>query len=159
MLISNNTWILKKLPEGRSLVSSKWIFREKSTSFGLVDRYKARLVACGFMQTYGVDYCGTFSPTLRFESLRLILFYAPALGLQIHQMDVPNAYFRSDLEEEIYMKILKGYELPANVNTKGMALLLQKSLYGLKQAGRIGTLSSKQVQSISHLHWLCGTNS
>lgn len=135
-LISNNTWILKRLPEGRRLVSSKWVFRVKYTSSGLVDRYKARLVARGFMQTYGVDYFETFSPTLRFESLRLILFYALALALQIHQMDVPNAYLRSDLEEEIYMEIPEGYELSANVNPKGMALLLQKGLYGLKQAGR-----------------------
>lgn len=44
-LISNHTWILVRLPKGRRLVSSKWVFRVKYTSSGLVDRYKARLVA------------------------------------------------------------------------------------------------------------------
>lgn len=52
-------------------------------------------------------------------------------------MDIPNAYVRSDLEEEIYMEIPEGYELPAYIkSSESMALLLQKGLYGLKQAGR-----------------------
>lgn len=51
-------------------------------------------------------------------------------------MDVPNAYLQSNLEEEIYLAIPERYKLLANINPDGIALLLLKGLYGLKQAGQ-----------------------
>ena len=40
---------------------------------GTLDKLKARLVARGFSQIYGVDFIDTFAPTIKFDTLRLFL--------------------------------------------------------------------------------------
>ena len=45
-------------------------------------------------------------------------------------MDVKSAYLHADINEEVYMRQPKGYEL------EGKVWRLRKSLYGLKQSGR-----------------------
>ena len=61
----NNTWELCKLPKGKKLVGSKWVYKTKCKSDGSVERYKARLVAKGFTQQYGVDFEETFALVAR----------------------------------------------------------------------------------------------
>ena len=63
-LQSLNTWEYADLPPGKRTVDSKWVFTVKYTPTGLIDRYKARLVARGFTQVAGDDYLETFSPTI-----------------------------------------------------------------------------------------------
>ena len=85
---------------------------------------------------YGFDYEETFAPTPRMESLRMLFSLAIRFGLHFEQMDVPNAYLRGSLDEEVYMEIPEGLDLPPDT-PKGMVLRLLKGLYGLKQSGRI----------------------
>lgn len=59
-LESNNTWTLTKLPPGKNPVRCKWIFTVKYKPEGFVERFKARHVAKGFTQSYGIDYQETF---------------------------------------------------------------------------------------------------
>lgn len=125
------TWKITDLPKGRRSVGSKWVFTVKYTPTGLLDKFKARLVAQGFSQSPGVDFKETFSPTVRFESLRTLLAIGAALDYEIHQTDVVSAYPRSTLHAEVYMRIPKGVEAPS-----GKCLQVLKSLYGLKQSGR-----------------------
>ena len=54
-LEKNKTWDLVKLPPGKKAVSCKWIFTMKQTPEGKIERYKTRLVARGYSQTYGID--------------------------------------------------------------------------------------------------------
>ena len=75
LLEARSTWRLlltTNLPAGHNVIGCRWVFKAKYSSNGQVDRYKARLVAQGFSQQYGVDYSETFAPTLRFNSLRLL---------------------------------------------------------------------------------------
>ena len=95
---------------------------------------KARLVARGYTQIFGLDYEETFSPTLRQESLRMLLSLAAYFGFEIEQMDVPNAYLKADLEEIIYMEMPEGLTPPPGY--EDCVLRLRKGLYGLKQSGR-----------------------
>jgi Reverse transcriptase (RNA-dependent DNA polymerase) len=126
-----DTWEIVDLPPGERTVGSKWVFDIKYTPTGLVDRYKARLVAQGFSQVLGDDYLETFSPTIRVESLRLLLAIGAYLDLEIRQLDVVNVYPRSDLYATVYIRLPEGLECP-----KGKTLLVKKSLYSLKQSGR-----------------------
>jgi len=61
-LDENNTWELVPLLIGKKPVGWKWVYIEKYKVNGSIERYKARLVARWFTQTYGVDYLETFAP-------------------------------------------------------------------------------------------------
>lgn len=77
-------------------------FQVKHTSDGKVERFKGRLVAKGYSQKHGIDYDETFSPVVRFPSIRALLAYAVQNEMMIHQMDVVTAFLNGELEEEIY---------------------------------------------------------
>ena len=124
------TWVLcKKLPE-RKAVSCKWVFSIKTTQSG-EKRYKARLVARGFTQIKGVDYDEVFAPTLRPQTLRILLTIASHFDYEVEQFDFDTAFLNGVLTEEIYMTQPEGF-----VQDKSKYCLLKKSLYGLKQSPR-----------------------
>ena len=54
-LISNNVWDLVELLKNTRVVNCKWIFKHKIEVTGLVERYKARLVAQGYSQLPGIE--------------------------------------------------------------------------------------------------------
>ncbi len=84
------------------------MFKVKHQSDGRVERYKCRLVAKGYSQKYGVDYDETFSPVVRFSSIRTLLSFAVQNNLHVHQMDVVTAFLNGHLDEEIYMEQPEG---------------------------------------------------
>jgi hypothetical protein len=71
-LMTNNTWTLAALLVDRKPISCKWVFKFKQGANGEVERYKVRLVARGFTQTYGVDYNETLR---RSQSLHLFVVF------------------------------------------------------------------------------------
>jgi len=127
-LMTNNTWTLVPLLAGRKPVSCKWVFKIKQGANGEVERYKAKLVARGFTQTYGVDYNETFALVAKFTSIRCIVALATLEDMEVHQMDMKTAFLNGELEEEIYM------EQPQGFVHRGEHLVckLHKSLYCLK---------------------------
>ena len=128
------TWVLVPRPEGVNIVRCKWVYKIKRDEKGNVSRYKARLVAQGFTQVPGVDYVDTFAPVAKFSTLRVLLALAAQLDLEIHQMDVKNAYLNGTLTETIYMRQPPGFidpEQPKHV------CRLARGLYGLRQSGRV----------------------
>ena len=48
--MKNDVWNVVPRPEGKSVVTSKWIFKIKHAAYGNIEKYKARFVACGFSQ-------------------------------------------------------------------------------------------------------------
>lgn len=129
-LEENETWS-KVENSGQRTLTTKWVFAIKKDENGQVSRYKARLCARGFSQIKGVDYEEIFSPTTRYDSIRIILSIAAKYNLEIQQFDVKTAFLNGYLEEEIYISIPEGL----HINSK-YVLRLHKSLYGLKQASR-----------------------
>lgn len=69
-IMENSTWTESVLPKGANLITSKWVFTIKTKDDGTLERFKARLVARGFSQKFGVDYTETFAPTVRMATLR-----------------------------------------------------------------------------------------
>ena len=132
-MLSNDTWDLVPLPEGKNVVGSRWVFKLKHNSDGSVERYKARLVAQGYSQSEGVDYQEVFSPVVRYSTVRSLLAVANIYDWEIHQMDVKTAFLQGDLEEEIYMRQPDGY---IDNDKPNQVCKLKKSIYGLKQAAR-----------------------
>jgi hypothetical protein len=55
-LYKNETWDLVKLPSGKNLIGSKWVFKKKMNVAGQVKKFKARLVVKGYSQVEGVDF-------------------------------------------------------------------------------------------------------
>eukprot|EP00833_Pecoramyces_ruminatium_P002112 jgi/Orpsp1_1/1176144/evm.model.c7180000056545.1 len=122
--------IVDKVPENANIITTRWVLKYKRNSEGVIVKYKARLVARGFDQIYGVDYNNTFSPTLKQDTLRTIVSIAVQNKFNIHQMDIKTAYLNAKLDEEIYM------EMPEGMKQKGYCKL-NRALYGLKQSGRM----------------------
>lgn len=132
-LLKNKTWELVKLPRDQKPVRNKWVFAVKRNKDGNVERFKARLVAKGCSQIYGVNYTETFSPVVRYNTIRMIFAIAAEYRLHLHQMDVSTAYLNSDLSEDIYMN---QPEMFVDKRYPDHCLKLKKALYGLKQSGR-----------------------
>jgi hypothetical protein len=108
------------------------VFKIKTLPSGQIDKHKARLYTRGFIKRYGVDYFDTFAPVIRIESRRILLAYIVVEDLEVHQIDVVYAYLLSELEEDVYLKQLKGLELPYS-----KVLNLRKGIPGLKQSSKV----------------------
>lgn len=127
---SNGTWTLTELPKNRKVIKAKWVFKIKKSTINNT-RYKGRLVAKGFSQTFGIDYTETYAPVVRNTTIRILLAVAVKRKMKICQMDAVSAFLQGDLDEEIYMSQPEGFEDGTNRVCK-----LNKAIYGLKQAGR-----------------------
>ncbi|GKD03585.1 retrovirus-related pol polyprotein from transposon TNT 1-94 [Tanacetum coccineum] len=118
----NKVWTLVPKPHGKTIIGTKWIWKNKMDENGVVIKNNARLVAQGYNQQEGIDYKENFAPVARLEAIRIFLAYAAYMGFMVYQMDVKNAFL--------------------------MGKSQRTSLYGLKQAPRAWyeTLSKFLIQ-------------
>ncbi|XP_031488129.1 rRNA biogenesis protein RRP5-like [Nymphaea colorata] len=68
----NETWEVVKILEAAHLVGSKWVYTIKYKTDGIVDRYKAHLVAKGFNKKYGIDNLETFAHVAKMKTVRVL---------------------------------------------------------------------------------------
>lgn len=121
-------------------VGYKWVFVRKRNENGEIARYKARLVAQGFSQRPGIDFDETYSPVVDATTFRYLMSLIAHEGLNLHMLDVVTAYLYGSLDSDIYMKLPEGFNLPEANNSgsrEDYSIKLYKSLYGLKQLGRM----------------------
>nr|GEY29619.1 hypothetical protein [Tanacetum cinerariifolium] len=100
-------WRLVPRPEGKSVIKTKWIFKNKKDKSSLVIRNKARLVAVGYSQQEGIDYDETFAPV--------------------------TAFLNGIIKVEVYVGQPSGF---VSKRYPDHVYALDKALYGLKQAPR-----------------------
>ena len=129
----NQTWELVPLPEGKKAIGCKWVYKVNHKADGTIERYKSRLVAKGYAQTYGIDYEETFAPVAKMSTVRTVIVVATTKGWFMHKMDVKNAFLQGELQEKVYVEQPPGYEDCKHPN---YVCHLCKALYGLKQAPR-----------------------
>ncbi|KAH9735881.1 protein kinase domain-containing protein [Citrus sinensis] len=134
-LHDNGTWEVVDLPKGKKVVGSKWVFTVKYKADGEVEKYKARLVAQGFTQTYGIDYEETFALMAKLNSIQVLLSLAVNLDWELHQLDVKNAFLNGTLNEKVYMKIPLGFQSEKNERKYTLNLLEEIGKLGCKPVG------------------------
>jgi hypothetical protein len=119
------------VPEGKPWVPSHVVLVRQRLADGSVKKYKARLVANGKRQELDV-YEPTSSPTASEASVKLMNAKAAVQGRVVRTFDIKSAYLKSDIDQEVYMHFRKG-----NKGDDSVWVRLLKSLYGLKQAGKL----------------------
>ncbi|XP_055822041.1 uncharacterized mitochondrial protein AtMg00810-like [Solanum dulcamara] len=87
-----------------------------------------------------MDYGETFSPAVKPTTIHTVLSLALSKAWPIHQLDVKNAFLHGELKDTMYMYQPLGYR---DRDRPNHVCLLQKSLYGLKQALRAWYKCSK----------------
>nr|GEU54527.1 ribonuclease H-like domain-containing protein [Tanacetum cinerariifolium] len=132
-LISNGTWVLVPRPQNVNIVRSMWLLKHKFNADGSLSWYKASLVANGRNQQQGIDCDETFSLVVKPATIHTVLSLAVSRQWPIHQLDVKNAFLNGHLSETMYMHQPPGFFDLAHPRH---VCLLQKSLYGIKQAPR-----------------------
>jgi hypothetical protein len=127
-----NAWEIVDAPHRGNIIPCHYVLATKRGPDGQKLKLRARLVANGQRQQYGLDYSETFAPTSSMSTIRTVLTVAAQRDWEIHQVDIKSAYLNAEVKEDIYMRAPPGY---LKDEDKGKVLKLLRSLYGLKQAG------------------------
>jgi hypothetical protein len=88
------------------------VFKIREGANGEVERYKAKLLAKGFTQTYRLGYNETFTFVAKFTSIHCILALVAFENMETHQMEQPQGFGHQGSEH--------------------LVCKLDNSLYGLK---------------------------
>nr|GEX73304.1 hypothetical protein [Tanacetum cinerariifolium] len=118
---------------------------------GLLFRNKARLVAQGHRQVYGIDYDEVFAPVARIEAIRLFLAFASYMGFMVYQMDVKSAFLNGRINKEVYVTQPKGFVDPQHPNKVYKAWCdefeaLMKGEFQMSVIGELAFFLGLQVQ-------------
>lgn len=129
----NNTWKLTDLPTGHKMIGLKWIFKLKRDANGKIVKYKARIVAKGYVQEHGVDFDEIFALVTRIETVRLLLALAAKNDWEVHHLDVKTTFLNGDIQEEVYVAQPEGF---VKKGQEHLVYRLIKAFCGLHQAPR-----------------------
>ena len=134
-MIANGTWKLIDCPTNVKPIDCKWVYWIKYKANGEVDKYKEILVAKWFSQKEGIDYEETFSPTTKWNTIKIVINLDAQYGWKLHQLDVKSSFVNGDLKEYVYMTQPPCFEVEGQEQEKKVCKLI-KSLYGLKHEPR-----------------------
>jgi hypothetical protein len=67
---ANVIWELGDLPKDKKAIGCKWVYKIKHNANGSMSKYKTRLFAKGYAQTYGIDYEETYSPVVKNDNYK-----------------------------------------------------------------------------------------
>eukprot|EP00396_MALV-II-16_sp_LP-1_P000357 gene357-90_t len=144
----------KEVPAGTKIIPSCMLYNRKRCG-----RYKARIVARGDMQEVANDidsdkYFDTYSPTVSFSSMRMVVVDAVRAGKSIKMCDISNAFINASLKrpgsegggyyEDVFMRLPNHWG--------GHIVRLERSLYGLRSAPKHWylTLTRSLVQELGY---------
>jgi len=119
------------VPEGCDIIDSRIVYKLKLDERNNPLRYKARIVARGFMES---DPGDTFAPMAHPITIRLLISIAIANGWSIMQSDCKTAYLNAKLPKPVYLRPPKGLE---SIVGNGKVMRLKRAVYGLGASGRL----------------------
>lgn len=108
----------------------KWVYRIKYNSNGIIERFKARLIAKGYNQIKGLDYPDTYFPVTNLSIVRLVIALPSINNWNLRRIDVSNAFLHYELHGDVYMVILSC--VTSSKPNQVCKLIIY--VYGLKQA-------------------------
>ncbi|MBW0470031.1 hypothetical protein O181_009746 [Austropuccinia psidii MF-1] len=147
-LMQHNTGHLVPYPtDGSKVIGGMWRLTKKRNEFGEIYQYKARWVVLGNHQVHMLHYFDTWSSVGRNETFKILLSMIVNLKFVAYQFDVETAFLHGNMDATVYIKQVRGYEVPGKEN---WVWLLNKSLYGTKQAPRMW--KEKITQSLRDLN-------
>ena len=129
----NKTWELVPRPKNKNVIGTKRGLRNKFNEAGKVIINTTSLVWKGYAQVEGIYFEEMFSPMAGLGAIRIFLAYPSFKAFKVYQMDVKSSFLNGDLEKEVYIEQLEGFQL-----SKGKVYVckLRKYLYGMKQDPR-----------------------
>ena len=83
-LEKNKIWSSTTLPTGKITMGCKWEFTIRYNSDGSIGRYKPRLAAKVFTQTYDKDYSETFAPVANLNTIKKLSSLTANLEWPLH---------------------------------------------------------------------------
>jgi hypothetical protein len=98
-ILKNQTYDLVELPLGKKPITTKWVYKTKIGLRRDLPWLKARLVARGFEQRYGIDFDETFAQVAKWSTIRTLTASATLHGHQIHHLDVKTAFLYGVFKE------------------------------------------------------------
>jgi hypothetical protein len=125
---------VEKVPEGASMIGSRWVMGRKLMANGTINKWKVRLVGRGDLQKPG-DYNDITSPPIDSASIWLAPGIAVKHDLEIALRDIPTAFLGCPLHGTLYMRRPEG-EWPDPYGRARPLVKLNKILYGIKQANQ-----------------------
>jgi hypothetical protein len=99
---------VEKVPDGASLIESRWVMGRKLLANGHIDKWKVRLVGRGDLQKPG-NYNEITTPVVDSASIPLALGLAAKFDLEIAVLDIPTAFLGCPLYETLYMRLPEGH--------------------------------------------------
>ncbi|RDX92028.1 Copia protein, partial [Mucuna pruriens] len=114
----NNVWKLVPKLEHKSIIGTRWVFRNK-------------LDKNGYNQQEGIGFTETFVAIAILEAIRIMLAFVAYKDIKAFQMDVKSAFLNGLTKEEVFVKQPLGFKNTKHLNH---VFKLKKVLYGLKQA-------------------------
>src|SRR5690606_24302909 len=86
-------------PTDATIIGTRWVFTKKRNSKGIITRYKARFVARGYTQRYGIDYEKTYAPVIDATTLRFLISFATQNNYKMIQADIVTAYLYGNIDK------------------------------------------------------------
>jgi hypothetical protein len=83
-IMKNDVWDIVPRQEGKSVASSRWLYKIKHAVDGSIEKFKVRFVSRGFFEREGVNYEETFAPVTRYTSIRVVMSLVSFMGRRIH---------------------------------------------------------------------------
>lgn len=132
-LLGMHCWKVVPRPRHEKVLHTKFALKKKRDESGIVRKYQARLVVCGNEEEdEGLD---NFSPVSEFAIVKLILCIAIQRGWKMRHIDFQNAFPHGKLERPVFAELPK--HIYPDEEGETSVMLLQRSLYGLRDATRI----------------------
>jgi hypothetical protein len=98
-------WWIVDPPPCTNIILSHFVLATKRGADREKLKLRARLVANGQRQQYGLNYLETFTPTTNMTTIRTILTIAAHRDWEIHQIDIKSTYLNAALKDTIYIRV------------------------------------------------------